>query len=230
MTEFARDRLGLPDLGFLDEFIADAEQSRRRAAAALPADGARPARCSRYTGSDDASTVVVTVDPAGAVLDVDIRRDWRQSIAVEQLAPAIFQAYAAALQASLEAVALARLRDDERLRAAGEADSGAEPPGPDLPPADQREWLAWVRSSLLALGDEAHRIDLLARGATDQARTVTYGLFQVTAQGQGVTAVSADPARIQAVEVSRLRHDALEALRGAGHPDADNRPEWSERA
>jgi hypothetical protein len=225
MPEFGRDQLGLPDLGFLDEFVADAEQSRSRALAQLPADGTRPPPRSSFSGEDRAQIVVVTVDPAGMVRDVDLHRDWRQTVSAESLPAAIFDAYTAALKASLEAVALTRLWEAEQQRKAGEPTVVERRPDVDLPPTDEHEWLAWVRRSLLELNDEVHRIDLLGRSVSkDRTRTLTgaYGLFQVTVQGQIVTAVRADPTRIGAADLAHLRQDALDALRSAGHRHADS--------
>jgi hypothetical protein len=222
MPEFGRDQLGLPDLGFLDDFVADVERSRSRALAQLPADGARPTPQSSFSGSDTAEIIVVTVDPTGLVRDVDLRRDWRRTVSAESLPAAIFDAYTAALKASLEAVALARLWEAEQQRKASEPTVVERRPDVDPPPTDEHEWLAWIRGSLLELDDEAHRVDLLARGRADRSRTVTgpYGVFQVTIQGQAVTAVRADPTRIGATDLARLRQDALEALRSAGQRPA----------
>jgi hypothetical protein len=214
------------------------EQLREQALAKLPASGEKPVPRERYEGTDPSGAISVAINAKGIVIDVDVRRDWTQSVSADGFATALLQAFGAAIAASLEDVALGNLWEDERERAAQRrreqeerwaAQRGEEPPPPppgeedpqpDKAPEDPRDWMAWIQDSLYAIGDELHRIERVERGVAneqDKATWGSHGYLKVIHRGPEIVSITGDPARIRMAEAHQLRSEALEALRNAQH-------------
>jgi len=236
MQPAGRDDAGLANVDFLD--FSDLEQLREQALAKLPASGEKPVPRERYEGTDGSGTIAVTINARGLVIDVDVRREWSQSVSPDGFATAVQQAFGAATAACLEDVALAELWEDEQQRAAQrrrEAQErlaaqrgdpppppppGEEDPQPDKAPEDPREWMAWIQDSLYSIGDELHRIELVERGAANEQDKTTWGshgYLKVIHRGPEIVSITGDVARIRMAEPYQLRSEALEVLRNAQH-------------
>lgn len=236
MQPAGRDNAGPANIDFLD--FSDLEQLREQALAKLPASGEKPVPRERYEGTDGSGTISVTINPKGIVTEVDVRRDWSQSVSADGFADALAQAYGIAVAASLEDVALAELWEDEQQRAAerrreteerwaaqrGEAPPppppGEQDPQPDEAPEDPRDWMAWIQDSLYKIGDELHRIERVERGAADEQGKTTWGshgYLKVVHRGPEIVSITGDAGRIRMAEPYQLRSEALEVLRNAQH-------------
>jgi hypothetical protein len=236
MQPAGRDDAGLANVDFLD--FSDVERLREQALAKLPASGDKPVPRERYEGSDGTGKISVTINNKGFVIDVDVSRDWAQSVSADGFATALQQAFGAATTASLEDVALAELWEDEQRRQAERrreaeerlaAQRGEEPPPPppgeedpqpDQAPEDPRDWMAWIQDSLHAIGNELHRIELIERGAAnEQDKTTwgTHGYLKVVHRGPQIVSITGEPGRIRMAEPYQLRSEALEVLRNAQH-------------
>jgi DNA-binding protein YbaB len=240
MQPSGRDEFGLARLDFLDDFGGDTEQLRQQALAKLPVSGEKPVPRERYEGSDGSGAVVVTINAQGIVVDVDVKRDWGQSLSADGFAAALMQAFGAATAASLEDVALAELWEDEQRRSAQrrrEAEErwaaqrgeelppppGDEEPRPDVAPEDPRDWMAWIQDSLYKIGDELYRIERVERGMTDEHDRAVWGsrgYLKVIHRGKDIVSIEGDAGRIRTAEPYQLKSEALEVLRSAQH-DSD---------
>jgi hypothetical protein len=224
------------NIDFLD--FSDMEQLREKALAKLPISGEKPVPRERYEGTDASGTISVTINAQGMVIDVDVKREWGQSVSPDGFATALTQAYATAVAASLEDAALGELWEDEQRRVAQRrreaeerwaAQRGEEPPPPppgeedpkpDPAPEDPRDWMAWVHDSLYAIGDELHRIERVERGAANEQDKVAWGphgYLKVIHRGPEIVSITGDPGRIRMAEHYQLRSEALEVLRNAQH-------------
>jgi hypothetical protein len=236
MQPAGRDDAGLAKVDFLD--FSDLEQLRAQALAKLPASGEKPVPRERYEGADGTGKISVTINAKGIVTDVDVSRDWSQSLSADGFATALQQAYGVAVAASLEDVALGELWEDEQERAAQrrrEAEErlaaqrgeqlpppppGEEDPQPDQAPEDPRDWMAWIQDSLYNISNELHRIELIERGAAgEQGKTTwgSHGYLKVIHRGPEIVSITGDPGRIRMAEPYQLRSEALEVLRNAQH-------------
>jgi len=223
------------NIDFLD--FSDTEQLREQALAKLPISGEKPVPRERYEGTDGSGTISVTINTQGTVIDVDVKREWSQSVSPDGFATALTHAYATAIAASLEDVALGELWEDEQRRAAQQrreaeerwaAQRGEEPPPPpgeedpqaDPAPEDPRDWMAWIQDSLYTIGDELYRVERVERAAANEQDKVTWGqhgYLKVIHRGPEIVSIVGDPGRIRMAEHYQLRSEALEALRNAQH-------------
>ena len=236
MQPAGRDNAGLANVDFLD--FSDMDQLREQALAKLPVSGEKPVPRDRYEGTDPSGTIHVTINNQGIVIDVDVQRDWSQSVSADGFATALLQAWGTATAASVEDRALAELWEDEQRRAAQRrreqqerlaAQRGEElppeppsedDPQPDKAPEDPRDWMAWIQDSLYAIGDELYRIERVERGAAneqDRATWGSHGYLKVIHRGPEIVSITGDPTRIRMAEPYQLRSEALEVLRNAQH-------------
>jgi hypothetical protein len=236
MQPAGRENAGLANVDFLD--FSDMEQLREQALAKLPLSGEKPVPRERYEGTDGSGSISVTINTKGIVIDVDVTRDWSQSVSADGFATALLQAYGTAVAASIEDTALGELWEDEQRRTAARrreqqerwaAQRGEEPPPPppgeedpqpDKAPEDSRDWMAWIQDSLYSIGDQLHRIERIERGAAneqDKATWGSHGYLKVIHRGPEIVSITGDVARIRMAEPYQLRSEALEVLRNAQH-------------
>jgi hypothetical protein len=241
MHPYGRGEFELPNL----DFLGDVEELRARALDKLRAMGGKPHPRDRYEGGDKSGSIVVAIDAKGFVREVDIRRDWRDALSVEDFPSALFEAYMAGVQASLEMTALAELAQDEEQRKLAlereEAEREAAWRGEEIPPrADEqdeaaqyvappegdREWHAWVWDSLYAIGDQMHRVDLAERRIASPVEERTfagpYGYLKVRHREHTILGITGDPVRIRMAEPHQLRTEALDVFRNVQHGREDH--------
>ncbi|MET8204287.1 hypothetical protein [Micromonospora taraxaci] len=146
------ERLKLASL----DFLGDNSLSREQADCALREAGRelRPGEC---PGADQTGAVRVVVDTQREVSAVTIARDWRSRLGPSGFADALFEAYAAAVEAALELAALLHLQAEERGPAAPKRKPLDRSPERDV---DEHTWL---RDTWRTLSDLDAELDAAAR-------------------------------------------------------------------
>jgi hypothetical protein len=191
----------------------------------------------RQDGTDESDSVRVTVDARARVQNVEVSRRWPERLDPTQLPAAIFAAYTSAVQqafTSAAASALAAEQDRAEPDLAQRQRFDDEPTATALPsagdPADDREWLAAIWSTL----DDVHATlsrtaGSAARGARADDTTVSspHGHLVVHLRGRGLTGITGNPRQIRTATAEQLRAEALAVFRAAGltgeHQPADRR-------
>lgn len=197
----------LPDLA--PATLGDPEAIRARAAEGRAMRTPEPA--DQYDGAEATRSVWVSVDPRCRLLSVDISATWRQRLAVDDFAGAVFDAYTSAVRTALVA---------EDARYAPRTPRQAEPvplnSGQDLETwlAAGREWLAATDERLAGLDDAATRF----ANADDDVREVSgpAGYVTLRLRGGALTGITASTAGLKSANPNLLRRDVLDAFRAAG--------------
>ncbi|CCH17712.1 conserved hypothetical protein [Micromonospora lupini str. Lupac 08] len=199
------ERLKLASLDFLGDDSALREQADR----ALRETGRepRPEECSR---ADQTGSVRVVVDTRREVSAVTIARDWRSRLGPTGFADALFEAYAAAVQAALEVAALLHLQTEER----GPAVPDQEPLD-STPDRDVDEY-TWLRDTWRTLSDLDAEFDAATRShrRTDESSmTSPNGCLTLRIRGGGITGIAGDVRRIARADAGQLQFEARSLFR-----------------
>lgn len=215
-----------PDLSGLHALHRQADELARTLAAGSAATRAE------FTGGDGAGVVEVTIDASGAPARVRLARDWRQSVGVSGLGPAVLAALSAATTQRLTvwAAGVAGGVDEpppDGPRPAGPASTrtgeGDAPGGAggrvELGDPTSRQSIHALRDLMDLVTDVTDRLGELAGAATtaaegevtatDAGRTV-----RVTATGGTVTAVEFDDHWLRTADHQRVA-DAIGAALAA---------------
>lgn len=198
------------------------EQLRTELCRKLPPGGGGVRPPSRQEAADQTSSVRVTVDARGEVLDVDISRGWRNRLTAEGFAEAVFEAYTAAREQAIEAAALAMLAADDAgedpARPTGRAPGPAAERSPGSP-EDLTEWLVWVRDHFGRIRAEAEQVARVTAGVTNhREHTGPHGRLTATLEGYGVVGIVGDAAAIWYADTEHLREDAIDIFSAAHRP------------
>jgi hypothetical protein len=168
-------------------------------------------------GTDGAESVRVVVDPRARVADVELGPRWDRRDLADRFAPALFEAYTAAVGAAMTAAAAAAMESSD---GSGDESDGGRPdargPAPDGGRAvDERLWLDRTWAAIGAVETELDRLRRRDTTAATAERSVTSpaGLLTVRVRGGAITAITGNAARIAVAGRERLASDALAALR-----------------
>ncbi|MGW3855812.1 hypothetical protein [Micromonospora arida] len=199
------ERLKLASL----DFLGDDSVLREQADWALREAGRelRPEECS---GTDHSGSVRVVVDSQREVSAVTIARDWRSQLGPSGFADALFEAYAAAVQAALELAALLRLQVDESGPAAPEQEPLDRSPDRDV---DEHTWL---RNTWRTLEDLDAELDAAARLPTrtdESSMSSPNGCLTLRIRGGGITGITGDVRRIARADADQLQFEARSLFR-----------------
>ncbi|KAB1920173.1 hypothetical protein F8280_24030 [Micromonospora noduli] len=199
------ERLQLASLDFLGDDPALREQADR----ALRETGRqlRPEECS---GADHTGSVRVMVDTQRNVSAVTIAHDWRRRLGPSRFANALFEAYAAAVQAALEVVALLRLQTEERGPAAPDQEPLDRSPGRDV---DQHTWLRDTWRTLSDLDAELDAATRLTRRTDELSMVSPNSCLTLHIRGGGITGITGDVRRIAQVDAGQLQFEARSLFR-----------------
>jgi hypothetical protein len=176
-----------------------------------------------HTASDSTGSVWVTVDARGGTTEVDIEHAWRDRLDPAGFAGALFEAYVAAREEAIIALA---------VRTVAAEDAGGDPAGPSSDvagspwvnlastppdPVDGLEnWLVWLEDTFTQMD---LRLEEMARLAAEASmhhhQTSTHGLLTAELRGDTVVAITGDPARIWHADIEYLHAEALEVLAAA---------------
>ncbi|MGQ5262064.1 hypothetical protein ACTWLT_15050 [Micromonospora sp. ZYX-F-536] len=199
------ERLKLASLDFLGDDSALREQADRalREAGREP----RPEECS---GADQSGSIRVVVDTQRKVSAVTIARDWRSQPGPSGFADALFEAYAAAVQAALELAALLHLQAEAR----GPASSDQEPL--DRSPDRDVDEYTWLRDTWRTLSDLEAELDAAARLSRvkgESSMSSPNGCLSLHIRGGGITGITGDVRRIAREDAGQLQFEALSVFR-----------------
>ncbi|MFD2767954.1 hypothetical protein [Micromonospora eburnea] len=165
-----------------------------------------------FAGHDRTGTITVRVNAAGQVEDVSIGRDWRTHLGLDGAAQALFAAYMAAVQATLEAVALQALQRDR----------SASPPAAqaDADEVDEHLWLRHTWRTLHEIDADLERLTHAQPPQAEETISSPQGSLTLHVRGGSVTAITGDVARLARLDASQLRYEAIDVLRAfdLAHP------------
>jgi hypothetical protein len=199
-----------PALRSLD-FLGDLDELRTRAQRLLP-DGGPWDGLPRREGTDASGAIRVSTDAQGRVDGVGIDLRWRQYVAPERFAEALFTAYTAAVRAAHAAAAAAAVAGGDGHRPPAGRDGMAEDVPPD-PSADHRDWLTATWHALNRNEDELARLARLASqaGVPDGEQSVSSpdGCLTAVLRGAEVVGLTGDTRRIRAAGSEHLRDEAM---------------------
>ncbi|WBB69349.1 hypothetical protein [Micromonospora sp. WMMD812] len=197
-------RLSLADLDVLGSDAALRAQAEQAARAAE----SRPTP-TVYTGLDRTGAVAVRVDATSDVEDVAVERDWRRRVDVDGVAGAIFEAYAGALRAAVEATALREVARDQEVAA-------PSTPEPRAAVEDELDDHVWLRRTWRTLHDIDADLDRLAHARDDRAEHAIagpHGFLTLRLRGDSITAITGDTDRIARLDAGQLESEALSLFR-----------------
>ncbi|WP_444951065.1 hypothetical protein [Micromonospora ureilytica] len=194
------ERLQLASLDFLGDDPVLREQADR----ALRETGRelRPEECS---GADHTGSVCVVVDTQREVSAVTIARDWRSRLGPSGFADALFEAYAAAVQAALELAALLRLQAEESSPASPEREPLDRSPERDV---DEHTWLRDTWRTLSDLDAELDAATRLPRRMDESSMSSPNGCLTLHIRGGGITGITGDVRRIARADAGQLQFEA----------------------
>ncbi|MEH0927073.1 hypothetical protein [Micromonospora sp. CPCC 205558] len=191
------------------DFLGDDSALREQADRALRETGRelRPAECS---GVDRTGSVRVVVDTERNVSAVTIARDWRSRLGPNGFADALFEAYAAAVQAALELAALLRLQTEPSGPAAPDQEPLDRSPDRDV---DEHTWL---RDTWQTLHDLDAELDAAARLSTqtdESSMSSPDGCLTLRIRGGGITGITGDARQIARADAGQLQYEARSLFR-----------------
>ncbi|MEU8082565.1 YbaB/EbfC family nucleoid-associated protein [Micromonospora sp. NPDC049101] len=198
------ERLRLASL----DFLGDDSVLRKQADRALRETGRelRPEECS---GADQSGSVRVVINAQREVSAVTIARDWRSRLGPSGFADALFEAYAAAVQAAVELAALLHLQAEERGPAAPERRPLDRSPERDV---DEHTWL---RATWRTLDDLDAELDAarLPRRTDESSMSSPNGCLTLHISGGGITGITGDARRIARADAGQLQFEARSVFR-----------------
>ncbi|MDG9678934.1 hypothetical protein [Micromonospora sp. DH14] len=200
-----RERPELASLAFLGDDSVLREQADR----ALRETG-RGLQAEDCSGADHSGSVRVVVDTRREVSAVTIARDWRSRLGPSGFADALFEAYAAAVQAALEAAALLHLQTQERDPAA----SDQEPL--DRSPDREVDEYTWLRDTWRTLSDLDADLDAAARlttGTDESSMSSPNGCLTLRIRGGGIIGITGDVRRIARADAGQLQFESRSLFR-----------------
>ncbi|MFY1620917.1 hypothetical protein [Micromonospora sp. WMMD736] len=197
-----------PELASLD-FLGDDSVLREKADRALreTGRGLRPEDCS---GADQTGSVRVVVDTQREVSAVTIARDWRSHLGPSGFADALFEAYAAAVQAALEAAALLHLQTQERDPAASDQAPLDRSPDRDV---DEYTWLRDTWRTLSDLDAELDAATRLPRRTDESSMSSPNGCLTLHIRAGGIAGITGDVRRIARADAGQLQFEARSLFR-----------------
>ncbi|MFI6067003.1 hypothetical protein ACIA47_17350 [Micromonospora sp. NPDC051227] len=200
-----RERLKLASLGFLGDDSVLREQADR----ALRETGRelRPEECS---GADRTGSVRVVVDTQREVSSIAIARDWRSRLGPSGFADALFEAYAAAVQAALELAALLRMQTEQRGPAAPEREPLGASSDRDV---DEHTWLRDTWRTLNGLDADLDAAARLTRRTDESSMSSPNGCLTLRIRGGGITGITGDVRRIAQTDAGQLQFEARSLFR-----------------
>ncbi|WP_285796106.1 hypothetical protein [Micromonospora sp. NBRC 107095] len=199
------ERLKLASLDFLGDDSVLREQADR----ALRETGRelRPEDCS---GTDRTGSVRVVVGTQREVSAVTIAWDWRSRLGPSGFADALFEAYAAAVQAALESAALLHLQTQERDPAASDQEPLDRSPDRDV------DEYTWLRDTWRTLADLDADLDAAARLTTradESSMSSPNGCLTLRIRGGGIIGITGDVRRIARADARQLQFEARSLFR-----------------
>ncbi|MEU8011737.1 hypothetical protein [Micromonospora parva] len=197
-----------PELASLD-FLGDDSVLREQADRALRETG-RGLQAEDCSGADHSGSVRVLVDTQREVSAVTIARDWRSRLGPSGFADALFEAYAAAVQAALEAAALLYLQTQERDPAASDQEPLDRSPDRDV------DEYTWLRDTWRTLSDLDADLDAAARRTTptdESSMSSPNGCLTLRIRGGGIIGITGDVRRIARADAGQLQFEARSLFR-----------------
>ncbi|MDG4838272.1 YbaB/EbfC family nucleoid-associated protein [Micromonospora sp. WMMD967] len=197
-----------PELASLD-FLGDDSVLREQADRALRETG-RELRAADCSAADHSGSVRVVVDAQREVSAVTIARDWRSRLGPSGFADALFEAYAAAVQAALEAAALLHLQTQERDPAASDQEPLDRSPDRDV------DEYTWLRDTWRTLSDLDADLDAAARRTTrtdESGMSSPNGCLRLRIRGGGIIGITGDVRRIARADAGQLQFEARSLFR-----------------
>ncbi|MFJ8581144.1 hypothetical protein [Micromonospora sp. NPDC093277] len=209
-----RDRRNVRlSLASLDVLGTDSEL-RAQVEHAMREVDSRPAP-DAFAGHDRTGSIMVRVSAAGQVEDVSVGRDWRTHLGLDGAAQALFEAYVAALQATLEAAALRALQRDQAASPPAAQAATAEPDE-----VDEHLWLRRTWQTLHEIDADLERLTHEPGPPAEETIPSPEGSLTVHVRAGSITAITGDVARLARLDVGQLRYEALDVLRSydLAHP------------
>ncbi|MEU5961930.1 hypothetical protein ABZ777_12070 [Micromonospora parva] len=197
-----------PELASLD-FLGDDSVLREQADRALREMG-RGLQAEDCSGADHSDSVRVVVDTQREVSAVTIARDWRSRLGPSGFADALFEAYAAAVQAALEAAALLHLQTQERDPSASDQEPLDRSPDRDV------DEYTWLRDTWQTLSDLDADLDAAARlttGTDESSMSSPNGCLTLRIRGGSIIGITGDVRRIARADAGQLQFEARSLFR-----------------
>ncbi len=203
------------------DFMGSKAELEAKAQAALAAAGGSYAPPEKQEGADSSGSLRVTVNRAGAVIDVHVGRDWRDSLTPDRFAAALLTAYQEAASRAAQAEGLAslvrerakspaQLQREEELRSAQlQQELGS------TPPQDDNAWLRATWEKIYEIDDRLHHLGRATETETQARVASPYGHLTATHRGGVVTGISGDTQRLASADPHQLRTEALAIFRAA---------------
>ncbi|MEU1964386.1 hypothetical protein ABZ541_04950 [Micromonospora sediminicola] len=200
----AKVRLSLAHL----DFLGDDDTLRTNAAHAVDEFASRSTP-RLHSGQDRTASVSLLLARSGQVEDVTISRDWRRQAGVTGIGEAAYGAYTCALGSLLETTALEELQRDQPTPA-----RPAQPPATSKEPElDEDLWLQRTWGALHHIDAELARLTHAPEQSEQRTISSPHGCLTLHLRGTGITAITADPARVARMDTEQLRFEARSLFR-----------------
>ncbi|WP_349876297.1 hypothetical protein ABIH81_19340 [Micromonospora sp. HUAS YX12] len=132
-----------------------------------------------------------------------ISRDWRRQAGVTRIGEAVYEAYTGALGSLLETTALEELQRDPPAPA-----RPAQPPATSKEPElDQDLWLQRTWGALHTIDAELARLTHAPEQPEQRTISSPHGCLTLHLRGTGITAITADSARVAGTDTEQLRFE-----------------------
>ncbi|MFY1661193.1 hypothetical protein [Micromonospora sp. WMMD1274] len=189
------------------DFLGDDETLRTNAAHAVDEFASRSAP-RLHSGQDRTASVRLVLARSGQVDDVTISRDWRRQAGVTRIGNAVYEAYTRALGSLLETTALEELQRDQPPT------QPAQPPATSTEPElDQALWLQRTWGALHHIDAELARLTHAPEQPEQRTISSPHGCLTLHLRGTGITAITADAARVARMDTEQLRLEARSLFR-----------------
>lgn len=190
------------------DFLGDDDTLRTNAAHAVDEFASRSAP-RLHSGQDRTASVSLLLTRAGQVEDVTISRDWRRQAGVTRIGDAVYEAYTRALGSVLEAIALQELQRDQPAPA-----RPAQPPATSAEPElDDGLWLQRTWGALHHIDAELARLTHAPKQPEQRTISSPHGCLTLHLRGAGITAITADAARVAGMDTEQLRFETRSLFR-----------------
>lgn len=161
-----------------------------------------PQQASQYDGEAEGRALWLSVDPRGLLISVDVSTSWRQRLAPEQFADALFAAYQSAVRKALTA----QLSVPRRAPSA---------PVPQSPPADDSDFFTWLDGFLARARERRAQAATFADLDTVREVRSPAGYLTLRLRGGVLDGITGSAAGLKSANPNMLRQDLLDVFREA---------------
>ncbi|MFF4940861.1 hypothetical protein [Micromonospora sp. NPDC000729] len=190
------------------DFLGDDDTLRTNAAHAADEFATRSAP-RLHSGQDRTASVSLVLARSGQVDDVTISRDWRRQAGVTRIGDAVYEAYTRALGSLLEAIAVEELQRDQTAPA-----RPAQPPATSAEPElDDGLWLQRTWGALHHIDAELAQLTRAPEQPEQRTISSPHGCLTLHLRGAGITAITADAARVAGMDTEQLRFETRSLFR-----------------